>query len=126
MSGGMEHMQDISATTSSQVSGYAPEELESEFDTLLAADAGRRGQMLGLLTRENPALAQRLAALLDAHGRHAQDLEKLGEGARAHLGLLDADELLGRELDGWRLTELLGRGGMGVVFGAERAAATRS
>lgn len=46
--------------------------------------------------------------------------------ARANLGLLDAEELLGRELDGWRLTELLGRGGMRVVFGAERAAATRS
>lgn len=113
-------MQDISATTSTRVSGYAPEELESAFDTLLAADAGRRGQMLGLLAQENPSLAQRLAALLDAHDRHAQDLEKLSEGARANLGLLDADELLGRELDGWRLTELLGRGGMGVVFGAER------
>lgn len=97
-----------------------PAELERRFAELAAADTGTRERVLRAMARTTPVLARRLAALLDAHLRHADEVERMGAEARSALGLFDADALVGRELDGWRLTELLGRGGMGMVFGAQR------
>lgn len=95
-------------------------ELERRFAELVESDITVRGEALRVLARSEPLLAQRLAVLLDAHLHHADELAHIGESARSTLGLFDVDALLGRELDGWRLIELLGRGGMGVVFGAQR------
>ncbi len=97
-----------------------PSELERRFAELAESDTAPREEALRALARAEPVLARRLATLLDARLRHADELDRLGTAVRSTLGLFDADALLGRERDGWRLTELLGRGGMGVVFGAQR------
>src|SRR5690554_7613657 len=89
-----------------------PAELERRFAELAAGDTGTRERVLRAMARTTPVLARRLAALLDAHLHHADEVERVGAEARSALGLFDADALVGRELDGWRLTELLGRGGM--------------
>lgn len=97
-----------------------PAELERRFDELAGSDAATREIALRAMARTTPVMARRLAALLDAHLRHADEVEQLGASARSALGLFDTEALVGRELDGWHLTEVLGRGGMGVVFGAQR------
>lgn len=97
-----------------------PAELERRFAELAPLDAAGRAEALRVLSRTNPSLARRLAALLDALDRRDGGADQLARGARAALGVLEPGDLLGRELGGWRLVEVLGRGGMGLVFGVER------
>lgn len=102
------------------MSAFDPTALEQHFATLCELDPQARGIALRELAVKAPELARRLAALLDAHVRGADFAEQIGRDARATLGLIEPADLIGRELGGYRLTELLGRGGMGIVFGAER------
>lgn len=95
-------------------------ELERRFDMLVNAGTRQRKAELAALAQTAPELARRLAALLDAHECGLDGIDQLGDTMRASLGLFDIDDLLGRELGGWTLTGLLGRGGMGIVFAAER------
>ena len=99
-----------------------PAELERQFETLADTPPEQRAEALQRLSRERPRLAQRLAALLDAHASDGGTARRLLDGARDTLGVFEPTALVGRELGGWRLTGLLGRGGMGVVFAAEREA----
>lgn len=103
-----------------QVAGQDPVALERHFEALVNADTRQREARLAELAQQKPALARRLAALLDAHERGLAGIDQFGVTVRNSLGLFDADDLLGRELGGWTLTGLLGRGGMGIVFAAER------
>lgn len=96
-----------------------PQELERRFAELAELAPDARRQALHELAGRQPALARRLAALLDAHERAGEGTQWPG-GLFAALGGFDADALIGRELDGWRLLSLLGRGGMGMVYAAER------
>lgn len=96
------------------------DELERRFAELVECDSSAREEALRELAQSQPSLARRLAALLDAHLGCAGMLEELGLTAQAAIGLLDPGDLVGRELGGYRLVEVLGRGGMGVVFGAQR------
>mgnify|MGYP001428888384 CR=1 FL=1 len=98
---------------------FDPAELERRFAELSDTAPSAREEALRQLAQSRPQLARRLSALLDAHARNA-GMETLGTRARAALGLLEPADFAGRDVGGWRLTELLGRGGMGVVFGAER------
>lgn len=97
-----------------------PEILEQHFAQLAEQSAQHRVEVLQELAREQPELAQRLAALLDAHDRDTAGLGALGAEALRRVTAFDPDSLKGRKLGRYRLMEPIGRGGMGVVYAAER------
>jgi tetratricopeptide (TPR) repeat protein/tRNA A-37 threonylcarbamoyl transferase component Bud32 len=94
------------------------EELFDELSELPPPDRARR---LAALEAEDPALAARLARLLEADGATTDFL------GRPAVELLDAEEgeaepslPAGTRVGSWLLLGLLGRGGMGEVYLAER------
>lgn len=97
-----------------------PAELEQRFAELCDVPEQARAEALRTLSHSRPRFAQRLAALLDAHARSSEVVEQIAEQARRSRGTFSPDDLIGRDLGGWRLNEVLGRGGMGVVYAAER------
>ncbi|MBL8898858.1 MAG: serine/threonine protein kinase [Planctomycetes bacterium] len=70
-----------------------------------------------LASIEDGELERRVRKLLSAH-------DELGTGEPAPLPLrafsLDPEQLVGVEVDGYRITRVIGRGGMGIVFEAEQ------
>jgi hypothetical protein len=92
-----------------------PTELERRFAELAEAGLQQRADGLRQLQDSDPELAKRLASLLDAHGATSDPLDRLRGEAIRQLSAFDADALIGRELGGWTLQRLLGKGGMGVV-----------
>lgn len=95
-------------------------DLEQHFARLADSPREERIARMQALAREQPELAMRLAALLDAHERTAPGLD-IDAGLVHAIGGFDPGGMVGRELDGWRLTGLLGEGGMGVVYAAEHS-----
>ncbi|MDT8408401.1 MAG: tetratricopeptide repeat protein [Wenzhouxiangellaceae bacterium] len=94
--------------------------LEQHFAALCELEPRERaGRLRDLAGRDEP-LARRLAALLDAHDAETLGLAGLAEPGLRGFGALDENLMVGRELNGWRLTRELGRGGLGVVYAAER------
>ena len=92
------------------------QELERRFADLATLDAAQRLAALRELAVEAPQLAQRLAALLDAHDATHDPLHAVQEEALRRLSGFDPESLLGRRIGDWTLTRLIGRGGMGVVY----------
>jgi|GEM_PF-928363 len=99
-----------------------PRELEQHFAELSEAAPQERADSLRALQAQSPELARRLALLLDAHESTRDPLSGLHTKAVKQISGFDPDSLIGRELDGWRLLGLIGRGGMGVVYEATRSA----
>lgn len=94
--------------------------LEHQFAALCDLDPSERADRLRDIARRDEALARRLAALLDAHDADTIGLDVLPEQGMRVFGVFEENRMIGRELGGWRLTRELGRGGLGVVFAAER------
>ncbi|HEV7784808.1 MAG TPA: serine/threonine-protein kinase, partial [Thermoanaerobaculia bacterium] len=99
---------------------------EELFDELAELPPPVRAQRLAALEGEDPALAARLARLLAADGETAAFLARPAAellGAEDDAGVESAPEPslpAGTRIGSWLLLELLGRGGMGEVYLAER------
>jgi eukaryotic-like serine/threonine-protein kinase len=89
------------------------------FDEAVDLEGDARAQRLARLRAESPALAADVESLLewDARPRGPLDIGLAPFTPAAD----DADALIGRELGAWRIVDVIGRGGMGVVYRAERA-----
>jgi len=94
--------------------------LEHHFAELSALAPSERTRQLRELARRDEPLARRVAGLLDAHDAETVGLDELAEHGLRDFEPLEEDMLVGRELGGWRLTHELGRGGLGVVYAADR------
>jgi tRNA A-37 threonylcarbamoyl transferase component Bud32 len=88
--------------------------IKSRFDEILALDPAQRSRRLEALAREDAELAREVEALL----KHAQTADFLETPADLQALFEPASR---DEIGHWRLLRLLGHGGMGVVFEAERA-----
>ncbi len=97
-----------------------PQTIERHFNALCELSREQRAEAIRQLMDQDEALARRVAALLDAHDGDTIGLEALRKQGALGISGLDFTDLVGSELGGWRLTEELGRGGLGVVYRAER------
>ncbi|HLX09656.1 MAG TPA: serine/threonine-protein kinase [Thermoanaerobaculia bacterium] len=96
--------------------------LDQLFGEAIEIPAAEREAWLGALPRPDDSLADELRSLLAAHERAQDDdfLQDMVEGAERALGAGPEPDLLGKRIGAWRLVRLLGRGGMGAVYLAER------
>lgn len=93
-------------------------ELTRLFGELIERDEAARAADLARIRMDRPDLATELAALLRFHERSARTLDGiLPLPAAEHLA---PREWLGRRLGSWQLEQLLGEGGMGQVYLANR------
>jgi eukaryotic-like serine/threonine-protein kinase len=102
--------------------GYGWDEADRLFDQALELAPGDRDRWLDQSCAGNPALRQQVEALLRADAAAANFLEL--DGWRLAEPLLDrseADSAAGRGIGPYRVVRELARGGMGVVYLAERA-----
>ena len=99
----------------------------AQLDRWLALPVGARAHMLNTLANQNPALHARVVSLAAASGSgtdsgdHGASLALAAPLLQAAQGLLTQGQQAGSVLAGWRLLRELGRGGMSVVWLAERA-----
>jgi tetratricopeptide (TPR) repeat protein len=91
-------------------------------DELLDLSPGQRQQRLQALAQEDASLAERVRQLLAADDSDDDRLDARPQWADLPEAIpVDAQALIGTRLGPWRLAELIGQGGMGLVFRAERA-----
>jgi serine/threonine-protein kinase len=97
-------------------------------DEALELDAGARRALLARLAVTSPDVVGDLAALLEAaeapddvleRSVQAESLNFLSDAAE--LGRAEADDRVPDRIGAWRVVREIGRGGMGVVYLAERA-----
>lgn len=104
------------------------ERLGAALDTLLDADRDRRGELVEELSGGDRAIREELLGLLEAVERADLLDAPLADGVPDLLSELEKSleddvgvALCGRRVGPYELIEPIGRGGMGVVFLAERA-----
>lgn len=93
------------------------------FDEAVALQADARAEWLAALRGEQSDLADELARMLALDQQRVDPFGALIDGARERLISDDAESLLGQNVNGYHLLRVLGQGGMGAVYLAERQAA---
>lgn len=94
----------------------------SLLDDYLPLAAGKRERELTALRQNDPEVYRELAAMLQADGR-AHALDELPSGLFDTPGSKEeprADARLGRRIGAWRIVRIIGVGGMGTVYEAQR------
>jgi serine/threonine-protein kinase len=91
-------------------------ELERLFASAVDRPPAEQRALLSAVALEDPALAAEVERFLAADSRAGRFLEDAVEAGAAAM----AQDEIGRRLGPWRLVRELGRGGMGVVYLAER------
>ena len=100
-----------------------PSPEEALFQLALTKPAEKRAAFLDAMCEGDPALRQRLDALLAAHDQTESVLAGQADSARPtiKLDLADApDEAVGQTLGRYKLLEKIGEGGCGMVYVAEQ------
>jgi serine/threonine-protein kinase len=97
------------------------------FDQVVDAPAEARATLLDALCGGEPALRTRVEALLAADERNDEPFTGNAERWSRELRAIETgsaaagdEAMLGRTIGAWRLLEVIGRGGMGAVYRAER------
>lgn len=98
-------------------------QLEPHLDTVLDLDPPEREAHLASLAAQDPTLAADLRALLREPAKDWESLPaRAGDLLSAVRGAEEAGpDLADRHIGPWRIVRVIGRGGMGVVYLAERA-----
>ena len=91
------------------------------FARLIESPAEERALMLETISQRWPEQREELVSLLEAHEAAGAFLEEPLSGGAGVLDLLEPEPAEGRRVGPYRVVRELGRGGMGVVYLAERA-----
>ncbi len=100
------------------------QKLEEIFQTALDLAASERAQYIAAACAGDEELRREVEALLAEHDEAGDFLdEPLYErsGVHALAALMDDDPVIGQRIGAYKVMRQIGRGGMGVVYLAERA-----
>jgi serine/threonine protein kinase/tetratricopeptide (TPR) repeat protein len=97
------------------------EEAKRLFDAALALDPPARDAYLREACRGEPDLLDEVQSLVAWHHESTGFLETPAAQVSALPMPILPGSLVGQSLGAWRITDVIGRGGMGVVYRAERA-----
>ena len=95
------------------------------FDAVIDLVGETREQRLHALCGDDAGLLADVRAMLDADARagapFSGDAAAWGQALREQPADASGEAMLGRQLGAWRITGIIGRGGMGAVYAVERS-----